>query len=529
MYLLTWKNPALAGKTDIQVPVGSVVTSAASLQFTGKGAANYGKIQQENFMRLLENFADGTAPLHPTVGQFWYDTSNAILKICSNASPLVWKSLAGIQVTSASDPTPSPASNGDMWYKRTGSGSGIFYVYTGLGRFPETTSTIGGWCQIWPNIEITAGREEYNYVLGLIRSLIGDVSFGGSGAEGRAITNLPSLTLLDADLQAKWTAATPNDTNVVLNYSGESSPLSELLVDPTSNDWDVLLAAAKYAVNRLELPIGFAQDISPVPFVTDGLQAPTSLTSLPTSDIRYPSLERRSNRRFGLITLVRLYTETINVLNAAVSTKYSIKGINGASGTNTTFDSTTSIKTQGTFSAAMAGASGGTINLGFIFANADSMSRFLNAGGAIQVTVSHVPGGSGTAADTNLKTLTDQKGVFRITGDKTRTFGNSAPLYLATTPVNVGIVGSAPAGTTLVTHTLSGASVAAKASSGNVAGRFDIGFTYAGGAAMQGTLTFKYEVIYFNETYLNPSATAVYPLPNNYASGNMTSSGPVMA
>jgi len=49
------------------------------INLVGKNYINYGTVQNESFVYLLENFASGTAPAYPLTGQLWYNTaSNAI-------------------------------------------------------------------------------------------------------------------------------------------------------------------------------------------------------------------------------------------------------------------------------------------------------------------------------------------------------------------------------------------------------------------------------------------------------------------
>lgn len=139
MYNLFWRTPGLPftqKQVGISVPAGSVVTNAASLRFTGKGFTNYGKIQQENLMRLLENFSGPLAPEYPTVGQLWFDTENTVLKICVSTAPddEVWEQLNAYQI---SPNEPVDPALGDLWFKKTGPASGVLYVYDGAGRFPE--------------------------------------------------------------------------------------------------------------------------------------------------------------------------------------------------------------------------------------------------------------------------------------------------------------------------------------------------------------------------------------------------------
>jgi hypothetical protein len=66
------------GKSTIDIADNSVDNST-SIPLTGKGLPNYGEIQQENYIRLLENFASETVPSNPTAGQLWYRTNATIV------------------------------------------------------------------------------------------------------------------------------------------------------------------------------------------------------------------------------------------------------------------------------------------------------------------------------------------------------------------------------------------------------------------------------------------------------------------
>ena len=520
MYTLTWKNPAIdANKAaPITVQVGAVVSDRAPISFSGKGAPNYGVIQQQNLMRLLESFADSVPPLYPTVGLEWYDTSTNTLKVCSSTSPLTWKSLGGIQVTTTGATSPTPAAIGDIWVQKTGSQSGTMYIYTGLGRQPESFPNIGGWSQIYPAVETIAGREEYDYLLTLVNQLIGPSTVGGSGALGNALPALEDLTQLDASLRSKF--STSPDLNVLTPISDVTT---ELQVDTNSSDWDLLLAAAKFAVNRLDLPAGMVSDISPMPFVSDGQQVPTTLTNLATTDVRYPTLERRSNKRFGLVTLIRAFTETANVLSTAVSNRYSIKGINGSTGANATFGATTEVVTHKSISGNPAGVASGSVAMKFNFASTDAMNSFLNAGGAIQMTLSYNPGTSPSAADTAFKTLVDSRGVVRLTADKMRVFANVYPLVMAVAPATTGIwvPGAAVNSShTISTVTVGTASFTLSSTQGTTSFVVTLDLNTAG--PLNGTMAVLYEVIRDNtQTYVAPIVNA-FGAPLAFAAGDKT-------
>ena len=58
-----------------------VVNTQTDLSFVGKGYAGYGELIAENFLALMENFANSSAPTKPITGQLWYDTAESRLKI----------------------------------------------------------------------------------------------------------------------------------------------------------------------------------------------------------------------------------------------------------------------------------------------------------------------------------------------------------------------------------------------------------------------------------------------------------------
>ena len=80
---------------------GSISTSAASIQFPGRGYVPYGAAINQNMLWVMQNFAASTAPSNPIKGQTWYDTVNKILKVYDNVSA-TWMSVGGV-IASASN------------------------------------------------------------------------------------------------------------------------------------------------------------------------------------------------------------------------------------------------------------------------------------------------------------------------------------------------------------------------------------------------------------------------------------------
>ena len=204
MYILRWKQPSLdlQKAAEIQVPVASTVQHPTGITFTGKGAASYGSVQQQNLMRVLENFADAQPPIGPTVGQLWFDSVRKSLKICVSTSPITWANASGVAV-GANPPEPQL---GMLWYQTMGEVSGILHIYNGLGRYGSIyENAIGGWNQVWPQVQTVAGREEYDTMRELLEQLAGQaVSSYGSGAIGRHIQDLTDFASLDNSLRQAW-------------------------------------------------------------------------------------------------------------------------------------------------------------------------------------------------------------------------------------------------------------------------------------------------------------------------------------
>lgn len=69
------------GSRFITLQDGSVDTTTSSLGFIGRDFTGYGEIQNENFLFLLENFANVSAPRRPVTGQTWFDTSSKSLNV----------------------------------------------------------------------------------------------------------------------------------------------------------------------------------------------------------------------------------------------------------------------------------------------------------------------------------------------------------------------------------------------------------------------------------------------------------------
>jgi hypothetical protein len=117
-YTITLTN----GNVLATIPNGTINSVACSQTLVGKNYAGYGQFLDDNFVHLLENAANSTAPTNPLVGQLWFNTTTGVLQVRNSVG---WKPLGGAQAASSA---PTNNSQGDLWYNTTAQ---QLYVWTG--------------------------------------------------------------------------------------------------------------------------------------------------------------------------------------------------------------------------------------------------------------------------------------------------------------------------------------------------------------------------------------------------------------
>lgn len=97
---------------SISIAPGTIDRTSTSLGLLGPNAPGYGSTVAQNFLHLLENFSNSTAPSNPVEGQLWYDTSDSSAKILRILDESTWQPVNGIY-QQANEPTT--AKLGDVW------------------------------------------------------------------------------------------------------------------------------------------------------------------------------------------------------------------------------------------------------------------------------------------------------------------------------------------------------------------------------------------------------------------------------
>ena len=100
------------------------VNTSSSMTLVGKNYAGYGEFLDENFIHLLENGSNTTAPPSPLTGQLWWDKTNTLLKVYNGTT------FKTISAATASATQPASNVTGDLWYDTVNQ---QVKVYTGTG------------------------------------------------------------------------------------------------------------------------------------------------------------------------------------------------------------------------------------------------------------------------------------------------------------------------------------------------------------------------------------------------------------
>jgi len=124
-YQVTFTETTNPAKPALTV-ADQTLNSQTSLTFVGKNYAGYAPVVANNFLHLLENFANNTAPANPVEGQLWYDNTSGVslLKVFDGT---IWTSAGSVKKAGAA-PLAANSNPGDLWVNTT---TAQLYVFSG--------------------------------------------------------------------------------------------------------------------------------------------------------------------------------------------------------------------------------------------------------------------------------------------------------------------------------------------------------------------------------------------------------------
>lgn len=78
---MSYKINKTNGELLVDLVDGQIDQTSTDITLVGRNYKGFGELVNENFIKLLENFAKTSAPTSPLIGQLWYDTAEERLKI----------------------------------------------------------------------------------------------------------------------------------------------------------------------------------------------------------------------------------------------------------------------------------------------------------------------------------------------------------------------------------------------------------------------------------------------------------------
>jgi hypothetical protein len=158
-------NITLTDGTAFATIADGTINTDSSVTLVGKNYAGYGIFLDENFIQMLENFSDTTAPPTPLTGQIWWDSGNSLLKVYNGT---IWKT-----ISAATSSSTAPTSNvtGDLWYDTTNQQlkvwTGSSFIVVGpaftssegtAGAIPESINDIGSTPHFVTSLYVNSNR-----------------------------------------------------------------------------------------------------------------------------------------------------------------------------------------------------------------------------------------------------------------------------------------------------------------------------------------------------------------------------------
>lgn len=209
----------------------NTLNTETSLGLPGRNLADYGNVVLENFLHLLENFANNNSPQNPVEGQLWYDNTDGVdqLKIYDGAQ---WVSAGGLK-KATSEPEASTSTLGDLWVDTANQ---QVYLYSGSGwvligpEYAEGANTGSKFETI-----LSANNVEFPVIKNYSNNVVVSIISSGYDVNGNFIGAFtPKLTISGFTSINPGTNLASNIAGLPLKYYGTSEKSENLLVSGVS-------------------------------------------------------------------------------------------------------------------------------------------------------------------------------------------------------------------------------------------------------------------------------------------------------
>jgi hypothetical protein len=219
--------------------------TSTGLTLIGKNYTNYGLLQNDNFVRLLENFADTIPPTQSSsafaalTGTLWYDTANQVLKAYDGTN---FNVVSGRQ---SSTTAPTAKNIGDQWWDtvnlqlNTWTGSSWHLIGPSYAYGQGITGTIAGTIvDTQSNFQTVANT----YSNGQLISIASNVAF-------TPITSIPGFPAILAGINISNTALL-NGVSTNSEQLGGYAPNQYARADITTNFEDDVYVAGNLILSE---------------------------------------------------------------------------------------------------------------------------------------------------------------------------------------------------------------------------------------------------------------------------------------
>jgi hypothetical protein len=119
------------------------VDNSTSLTFVGRNYSGYGQPIEENLVKLLENFANTTAPKKPVQGQLWFNSSPNAKRLLISHDGTNFRDIANVPYSISA---PTNATTGDLWWDSSNS---QIKVYNSIANTWTASQPSGGYGSQW--------------------------------------------------------------------------------------------------------------------------------------------------------------------------------------------------------------------------------------------------------------------------------------------------------------------------------------------------------------------------------------------
>ena len=222
------------GTKLVSLADGTLDTTTTDLALFGKGYAGFGERLNENFVKILENFNNTSAPSNKVQGQLWYDQTNNQMNVYTGSK---WKTVGG-SATATTQPTNAVL--GDQWFDTTNS---QLYVYDGSAWTligPSSVAGSGVTNMVAEVVEDTTGTDR-----SILKGVVGDsvvfitspVAFTPSGTETNAAALISAgFTTVSKGIQLSTAISSNKLTGTATDSDALASAAAATFLKSDAND-----------------------------------------------------------------------------------------------------------------------------------------------------------------------------------------------------------------------------------------------------------------------------------------------------